>query len=186
MIRYVAIICIVTLLAGCREHEKATDDRPVNSEKAWQSWHSSKRAVEAKVDALTNAPDGQDCPAIIAVYQQSGWPQDIIDLDAGATIVSCHAEAHVARRPLQSMSEGFELMEHAALSKGEGGVSAPQKLRLWFERGAGQAPHYAIAPVPELAACWMQVETDSYDGRIDNRSQVDACIAMRKKLTARK
>jgi hypothetical protein len=176
------IACAILLLSACTDGKTNGASSNGKTDAGWLDWHNSKRAVEARIDELTDAPGGPDCPAIIDVYAKSGWPKDIIDLDVGGTIVGCYGNQAISRRPVQSLSQGFDLMEKAAVTKGEAGLTAPQHLRLWFERGVGKAPNYVMAPIPEVAACWMKVEKDSYDDKIDDPAQVTTCIALRKKF----
>jgi hypothetical protein len=183
---YQGLSCIFLLLAGCDTKTSDADNAQTKAYADWQDWHDKKREVEARVDDLAEAPGGVDYPAIIEVYQKSGWPADIVNLRIGAEIIGSYEDSRPARRPQQSMSQGFDLMEKAALSTGEGRTATPQKLRLWFERGVGKAPNYVMAPIPEIAACWMKVEKDSYDDKIDDPAQVTACIALRKKLMPEK
>jgi hypothetical protein len=178
-------ITVLVFLYGCGDQKSSAEVAQAKEYGDWLEWHDAKRDVENKIDELTNAPGGADCPAIIDVYKKSGWPADIIDLDVGGTIVGCYGDPAVARRPLHSMDQGFDMMEKAALSTGEGRTATPQKLRLWFERGVGTAPNFVMAPIPELAECWMKVEKDSYDDKIDDPGQVTSCIALRKQLATK-
>jgi hypothetical protein len=177
-----AALCVLLTLSGCDDQKRNAATPQEKAYGDWQDWHTAKRAVEMKADELLNAPGGADYPAIIEVYQKSGWPADIIDLYVGATIVGSYEDPKPARRPVQTLSEGFDLMEKSAQSTGEGSVATPQRLRMWFERGVGKSPDYVMPPIPELAACWLKVEKDSYDEKIDDKAEVNSCIALRKTL----
>jgi hypothetical protein len=175
-----AVMC--SMLALCSCEKSSTPESPTATNETFSSWHDSKRDVEYRIDQLMNAAGGPDYAAIIEIYEKSDWPTSVIDLRVGATIVSSFNDERKTKFLPQSLSQGFERMEKSALSRGESSIVTPHFLRLWFERGVGKAPNYVMAPIPEVAACWMKVEKDSYDDKIDDPAQVTTCIALRKKF----
>jgi hypothetical protein len=144
-------------------------------------WHKEKQAVEIKVQELMDAPDGIDCPAIINIYRTSGWPEDIVKLKVGGTIIGCYDNLRVSKKPVESVEQGLQLMEQAALSDSEAGQVTPQRLRMFFERSTGTQAG-SLKPNPQLAACWMAAEKITYTGKPDKKA-AQHCIDLRKHLT---
>jgi hypothetical protein len=148
------------------------------------NWHGEKREFEEKEQALYDAPGGADYPAIIALHRNSGRPDDIISLSIGMAIIGSYEDNKAAKRPKETLEQGFQMLEKlsARADNSEGSISVDQRLRLSFERGLGDAPNYIMAPIPQLAQCWMKVEEDSYDEKIDDPAQIQKCIALRRQL----
>jgi hypothetical protein len=151
------------------------------------NWHGEKREFEEKEQALYDAPRGPDYPVIIALHRNSGRPDDIIAMSVGMAIIGSYEDNKVEKRPKETLEQGFQMLEKlsARADDSEGAVSVNQRLRLWFEQGVGDASNYVMAPIPQLAQCWMKVEEDGYDEKIDDPAQIQKCIALRRQLQPR-
>jgi hypothetical protein len=183
--RCAASIVLVLVIAACKPAPANPTKEEVDAAVSWYQWHDQKRAVEQKIDKLWDAPGGADCPSIVDAYRASGWPADVIDLKIAGIIISCHTGDPVKGMPNETLTDGIELLEKVTQISGQSQIIAPQRLRLRFERShVGKVPNKRSEQLlnPQLAACWMSVEKDSYDEKIDQPEKITECIALRKKL----
>lgn len=170
-------LAMILTLASCAPSNATQTRSGEEPELSWWQWHDKKRATDAAVEEAENDPRGADMLKAVTIIRQSGRPPDIVNLQVGGMIVGSYARPPRVY-PRESLAEGFALLEKAAVGGGEGQQVAPQRLRMWFERGVGQAPDQAMKPDPVVAACWLAVE----ERRPEDPHR---CIALRKQRTGK-
>jgi hypothetical protein len=141
--------------------------------------------ADAARDSDSSAQDSEDLNKQIVSALQRGRYADAVDLArrakvskaesefaVGEIILQGHSEARAAQAPRETIEEGLELIEAAALAGHQQAVSA---LAATFHTGLhrGDVDAFLLKPDAALSQCWEDTKTTPQTAR--------SCVDMRRK-----
>jgi hypothetical protein len=162
MIHHFAFPFIIAVsLIGCQQGDET-----------WWQEHEERQSDDLAVSYAINEPNGGNYAHAVEIVRKSNRSAPEKKYHVGRLIVGSFVHPG-SRRPAESLQQGLEMMEQAAVEPSPMELYVPQQLRMIFERGVGTPPD-GVPIDREVAACWHKLENGG-------KGDPARCVALRRK-----